>query len=234
MTNISLARLRSDFRETAAWQPQLRTDRNGLLETSFVLPDSLTRYRLTGVGLTRQAEIGIARTRITASMPLAVQLFLPRFAVEHDRLEAVGLIHNNFDRSRTCQVVWEVSGAEVALAAGERQWQTESGPRSDNKTQVRGTVQIAARQSARVAVPLAIDRLQDVQVSLRAGEADESDAEHCTVSVQPLGRPREVALSGSFKGKHRVGAARRLRGHRFPLVAGPLRCGDAPWTVWAT
>ena len=81
VTNISLARLRSDFRETAAWQPQLRTDRNGLLETSFVLPDSLTRYRLTGVGLTRQAEIGIARTRITASMPLAVQLFLPRFAV---------------------------------------------------------------------------------------------------------------------------------------------------------
>jgi hypothetical protein len=215
VTNISLARLRSDFRETAAWQPQLRTDHDGLVETSFVLPDSLTRYRLTGVGLTREAEIGVARTRITATMPLTVQLFLPRFAVEHDRLEAVGLVHNNSDRARTCQVAWEVSGAEVATTAGEEQWHVESraltpplsregSGRANHKTLVRGKVQIGAGQSARVAVPLAIDRLQDVQVSLRAGEADESDAEQRTVSVQPLGRPREVVFAGSFGREHEL------------------------------
>ena len=201
VANISLARLRSDFRETAAWQPQLRTDRNGLLETSFVLPDSLTRYRLTGVGLTRQAEIGVGRTRVTATMPLSVQLFLPRFAVEQDRLEAVGLLHNNSKRARTCQVTWEISGAQVALAAGQPQWQTES---RDNKWLVRGAVQVAAGQSARVALGLVIERLGDVGVSLRAGEADESDAEQRTLSVQPLGRSREVALVGTFLGQHEL------------------------------
>src|SRR5207247_5527613 len=107
----SLARLRQDVRESAAWQPQLRTGRDGIVRTTFRLPDSLTSYRLTAVALTKETEIGTAKTQVRAQLPLAVQVFLPRFAVEKDRLQAVGVIRNNTARERTCELTWDVSGA---------------------------------------------------------------------------------------------------------------------------
>ena len=180
-------RLRTDFRETAAWQPQLRTDAEGLVETSFVLPDSLTGYRLTGVGLTRDTRIGAGRSRIRATMPLSVQLFLPRFAVEKDRLEVAGLVHNNSAEEQTCDVAWQVTGAKVGLP---------------DAMQTR--VKVPAAATARVVLPLAFDRAGDVQVTLRASGGRHADAEVRRLVVHPLGRPCEVAFSGTFSGRHKV------------------------------
>ncbi len=187
VSSIPLARLRTDFRETATWQPQLQTGPDGLVKTSFMLPDSLTRYRLTGVGLTRDTRIGIGCTRIDVSMPLSVQLFLPRFAVEKDRLEAVGLIHNNADKQRKCNVTWEVTGAKIESPG-------------DAKTQV----QVAAGGSTRITLALLFDEVDDVRVALRVTDGENADAEVRNLVVQPLGRPREIALSGTFTGQHKL------------------------------
>ena len=43
----------------AAWQPHLRAGPDGLVQTSFKLPDTLTRYRLTAVALTVAALVGL-------------------------------------------------------------------------------------------------------------------------------------------------------------------------------
>ena len=59
---LPLARLREDFRETAAWLPHLRTAADGKVQAQFKLPDSLTRYRLTAVAITRDSEFGVGRT----------------------------------------------------------------------------------------------------------------------------------------------------------------------------
>jgi hypothetical protein len=99
---LSLVRLRTDFRETAAWLPQLRAGTGGQVKASFKLPDSLTAYRLTALGLTKQTEIGSAKTSIRAALPLSVQVFLPRFAVENDRLLGVALVHNNTPAVKSC------------------------------------------------------------------------------------------------------------------------------------
>src|SRR5262249_15368742 len=55
--SLTLARLRQDFRETATWQPQLRTGTDGIVRTTFRLPDSLTPYRLTAVALTKNTKL---------------------------------------------------------------------------------------------------------------------------------------------------------------------------------
>jgi uncharacterized protein YfaS (alpha-2-macroglobulin family) len=201
-TSVPLARLRADFRETAAWLPQLRTGRDGRLETLFTLPDSLTRYRLTGVGLTRQTEIGVGRARITAALPLAVQVFLPRLAVERDRLEAVGLIQNNTKADHTCDVAWEVTGARAETPPGDASpWRVTV---QDGRTFVQSRVTVPAGGSARVPLPLVFERVEDVQVTLRAGNGADADAEVRTLTVQPLGRPREVTQNGSFQGRHEL------------------------------
>lgn len=203
---VPLGRLRNDFRETAAWLPQLRTGDDGTARASFKLPDSLTRYRLSAVALTRQTEVGAGRGRVTASLPLSVQVFLPRFAVEKDRLLAVGLVHNSDKQDRDCRVAWEVRGARVdgladGFAARVDGWSAED---AGGKTVGRGRVRVAAGKAVRVGLWLAFDRPGPVGVVFRCGDGKEADSEERSLVVQPLGRSREVVLDGTFKETGRV------------------------------
>jgi uncharacterized protein YfaS (alpha-2-macroglobulin family) len=194
-------RLRLDFRETAAWLPQLRTGADGVAKASFQLPDSLTQYRLTAVALTKETEIGVGKSSLRASLPLAVQVFLPRFAVESDRLTAVGLVHNNGPRDRVCELTWEVQSAGVDGPEGVEDWKTETG---GDKVIGRGKVAVAAGKSARVALRLKMDAVGSVKVVFRAADAADADAETRTLAVQPLGREREVTFEGRFTGREKV------------------------------
>ncbi len=194
VASLPLARLRSDFRETAAWLPQLRTDSRGELRTTFKLPDNLTSYRLSAVALTKKTEIGTSRTETRVSLPLAVQVILPRFAVEGDRLAAIGVIHNNAQHERVCQVAWRVDGAaldgqlEPNTLGG---WQQQAGVAT-------GKVKVPAGKTARVGLWLKFDRLGAARVEFRCSDGDDSDGEMRVLSVQPLGRDRVVSLDGAF------------------------------------
>ncbi len=171
---IPLAKLREHFHETATWLPRLRTDDAGVARAAFVLPDSLTRYRLTSVALTKTSDIGIGRARITAALPLAVQVFVPRFAVEKDRLDAVGIIHNDADKPRECQFTWKIAGATV------------DGP-------LTGRVKVAAKGSTKVNLPLKMVQIGTARIVFEAADGKDADAEVRTLPVQPLGREREIA-----------------------------------------
>ncbi|MEK6235411.1 MAG: hypothetical protein N2C14_11955, partial [Planctomycetales bacterium] len=199
---LPATRLREDFRETAAWLPQLRTGPNGRLQAAFQLPDSITKYRLTAVGLTKQTEIGVGRSSLTANLPLVVQLILPRFAVEKDRLFAVGILHNNTQEAQSCKLLWNVSGADPeGFNRDGPNWRVQ---REKDRAQVRGTLTVGARQTLRFGVWLNVNRLDDAQVMLRAASDKFADAESRRLPVQPLGRPAEVALTGSFQGEREL------------------------------
>src|SRR6185369_6505262 len=53
-----LERPRRDNVDTAAWQPQLVTDASGHARFSFTMPDSLTRWRITGRAIEAQGAVG--------------------------------------------------------------------------------------------------------------------------------------------------------------------------------
>jgi uncharacterized protein YfaS (alpha-2-macroglobulin family) len=202
VTSVPLARLRSDFRETAAWQPQLRTGPDGVVRTTFALPDSLTRYRLSALALTPDTAIGTARSEVTVSLPLAVQVLLPRFAVEKDRLLAVALLHNGTGRERTCSVAWEVQGARVEGPGPElTDWRLDA---TAEKSSGQGKVTVPGGGSRRVGLWLVLDHPGPVTITARCSDAEDADAETRTLTVQPLGREREVALERTFSGKERL------------------------------
>jgi hypothetical protein len=50
--------IRSDFRETAFFYPDLKTDENGNILLSFKLPDSLTTWKVLGFAHTKDLEFG--------------------------------------------------------------------------------------------------------------------------------------------------------------------------------
>lgn len=185
-STIPLARMRSDFRETAVWLPHLRTGANGEANADFTLPDTLTRYRLTAVALNKQSDIGSVRTTITSRLRLSAQLVLPRFAVEKDTFTAFGMIHNTTDRDQQVEFQWEVSGLVVG------------------KDGLVGKVAIPAGQSRRVDLPLEAKQAGTARVSLKVSSDTDADAEKRDMLIVPLGREKELYFDGAADGKQAI------------------------------
>lgn len=173
---IPIARFRQHFQETATWLPQLRTDDAGKAQATFTLPDSLTRYRLTSVALTKSTEVGVGRTHVTASLPLAVQLFLPRFGIEKDRVQAVALIHNRTDQPRECSFAWQMECASA------------DGPTT-------GKIVAPANGSIKVGLLLNLDQIGTARIAFRASDGKDADAEVRTLPIQPLGKAAEIKVN---------------------------------------
>ncbi|BES66203.1 hypothetical protein SANA_26420 [Gottschalkiaceae bacterium SANA] len=65
--------IRSDFKDTAIVQ-DLKTDADGRAQFSFVVPDNLTTWRLTTLGVTADLYAGSTTTPIEVSLPFFLQV----------------------------------------------------------------------------------------------------------------------------------------------------------------
>jgi uncharacterized protein YfaS (alpha-2-macroglobulin family) len=73
---------------TAFFLPDLRTDAQGRVKVPFVAPQSLSRFRIRAMALTKDGEFGSAESQFVTSLPLMLRASLPRFARPEDQLEA--------------------------------------------------------------------------------------------------------------------------------------------------
>ena len=73
------APLRSNFSETAFFQPQLLTDSNGTALIEFTVPDSVTAWSVWAHALTRDLRSGSAQREARSIKELLVRPYLPRF-----------------------------------------------------------------------------------------------------------------------------------------------------------
>ncbi|MHB1319701.1 MAG: MG2 domain-containing protein, partial [Anaerolineae bacterium] len=78
------AGLRTEFPETALWEPSVLTDENGEAVVSVILPDNLTTWRLTAQAATGETLVGVGRLDIISSLDVMVRPALPRFLVVGD------------------------------------------------------------------------------------------------------------------------------------------------------
>ncbi len=81
--------VRSDFRDTAAWIPNVRTDARGEATVEVPLPDNLTEWRATAVAASADTAVGMATTQLQARKPLMVRLQVPPYLVEGDEFTAM-------------------------------------------------------------------------------------------------------------------------------------------------
>lgn len=96
--------IRRDFRALAVWRGDVVTDAAGRGRVSFVLPDSLTTYRVMAVALAGAEEFGAGDTEILVSKPLGIEPALPRFLRPGDRARAGVVIRNRTGRSVEVEV----------------------------------------------------------------------------------------------------------------------------------
>ena len=64
--------VRMNFKDTAAWIPSVRTDAHGTATVQVNLPDNLTSWRATAIGVSDATDVGLATQNVTVAKPLAL------------------------------------------------------------------------------------------------------------------------------------------------------------------
>ncbi|MBN2553047.1 MAG: hypothetical protein JXB06_09770 [Spirochaetales bacterium] len=106
------AQVRRDFRATAVFEPGLVTGADGRATLRFTLPDQLTTYRITAVGV-KDDLFGMAEEEILVQNPINVRAALPRVLRAGDRVRG-GVILTNLDgRRQEVAVGLQSEGLEV-------------------------------------------------------------------------------------------------------------------------
>ena len=86
ITDLSGVKVRSNFNETAFFYPQLNTDENGDIKIKFTIPESLTKWRFSGLGHTKDLKVGYMNEEVITQKDLMVVPNVPRFLREGDKI----------------------------------------------------------------------------------------------------------------------------------------------------
>ena len=94
-SSFGIITVRQNFKDTAFFQAQLTTDKNGEAHISVKLPENLTTWVADARAATVDGHVGQATGELVSSKPLLVDLQTPRFFVAGDAARMGAVVHNN-------------------------------------------------------------------------------------------------------------------------------------------
>ncbi|WES70681.1 alpha-2-macroglobulin [Superficieibacter sp. HKU1] len=106
-----LERPRREDVDTAAWQPSLKTDKQGKAYFTFLMPDSLTRWRITARGMNADGLVGQRRAFLRSEKNLYMKLSMPTVFREGDQPESGVFIFSQQDNAAV-ELVTHFAGQE--------------------------------------------------------------------------------------------------------------------------
>lgn len=170
--------VRKDFRDTAAWLPNLTTDANGVAIASIKLPDNLTTWRATVRGITMGNDVGAAINKIISTKDFIVRLALPRFYTEGDQTSVSAVVHNYTAKPQSVNLSISLPGQfEVS-----------------EKTQQKITVQ--PDKPMRFSWPVKVAASGQGIIAAKATSETTGDAMESPIRILPLGVPAFSIASG--------------------------------------
>ncbi len=86
--------IRSDFRETVFFYPQLKSNDSGKISFEFTMPDALTQWKFRALAHTKDLKIGILEQSIQTQKELMITSNCPRFFREGDQMVFSALVNN--------------------------------------------------------------------------------------------------------------------------------------------
>ena len=206
-------KVRKAFPDTAFWVPNVITGANGTASVSFDFPDTLTTWRATARGLTKDTKGGGAVMKTVVRKNLLVRLAAPRFFTEGDEVTIGVIVHNYLKDTKTARVSLESTGVDVL-----------SGSSQD--------VTISSQSDAKVEWRIRPKDAASVNLTAKALTDEESDAVELVLPVIPQGVKQAESRSGvlsadaaAFQLSYPAGAAaqgRRITLQFTPSVAGSL------------
>ena len=83
-SDLSIVPTRADFRETALWQPALRTDKNGDIVLEFQMPEAVTRWQLLALAHDKNLRTGQLARQLVTQKEIQITPNAPRFLRQGD------------------------------------------------------------------------------------------------------------------------------------------------------
>lgn len=107
-----LERPRREEVDTAAWMPSLTTDKQGKAYFTFLMPDSLTRWRITARGMNGDGLVGQGRAYLRSEKSLYMKWSMPTVYRMGDK-PAAGLFIFSQQDNEPVALVTKFAGAEM-------------------------------------------------------------------------------------------------------------------------
>jgi alpha-2-macroglobulin len=182
--------VRSDFRSTVFWQPDVVTDKDGKAVVKVRFSDSLTRWRATARVATEGNQFGVASATARTKQPLIVRLQAPRFFVAGDLATVSAVINNNTDQAMTVASSLKAEGVTI------------TGFLSDGKPVKgeQGPVEVKANGEARVDWVVAAQQPGAAKLKVTARGDKHADAMERDFIVHEHGVEKLIARSGKLRG----------------------------------
>jgi len=133
--SLGIITARQNFKDTARFEAQMVTDKNGKAQVTVTLPENLTTWKADVRAATSDGRVGQAVNELLSSKPLFIQMQTPRFFINGDQATVGATVHNNTDKALTVDVLLDARGVDllspaaqtVEVAAGQQklvQWET--------------------------------------------------------------------------------------------------------------
>jgi hypothetical protein len=210
---------RKDFRETAFFLPDLRTDSAGNVSFSFTMPEAVTSWKWMTLAHTRDLAFGYGEKTIITQKELMVQPNAPRFLREGDRMELPVKVVNLTDSELTGQMNLSLTDPTTGETADG--WFTNR--------QANQYFTVGARQSVVVSFPLDIPYQYNRPVTYKvvAAAGAYSDGEEATLPVVsnrimvteslPLNMPGDGTRHFTFDKLLKSGSSETLNHHALTV-----------------
>ncbi|HET6980441.1 MAG TPA: MG2 domain-containing protein [Pyrinomonadaceae bacterium] len=105
--------IRKNFQDTAFWEANALTGKDGRATVQFRLPDNLTTWRATARGVTYDTKVGVTRSKVIARKDVIIRLETPRFLTQGDTVTLSGIVHNYLKQEKSTQISISVLGARL-------------------------------------------------------------------------------------------------------------------------
>ncbi len=105
---------RSVFKDTAYWNPLVKTDKNGKAKVSFKFPDNLTTWVVAAVAVTPSTQVGQTTETIVVTKDLIIRPILPNILRVGDNLLLTALVQNFTPKEQPLDVKLTFDAGEVA------------------------------------------------------------------------------------------------------------------------
>ena len=172
--------VRSDFRSTILWLPDVKTDANGAASVKVKYPDSLTTWTATARAASTANQFGLGNVSTRTRQPLIVRLQAPRFFVVGDQVTVSAVINNNTDQPMRVSPALEAEGLSVSGSPAP--------------------VEVKANSETRVDWQVNVTHASEARLKVEARGGQYADAMEKRFTIFEHGIEKFVSRSGKMRG----------------------------------
>jgi uncharacterized protein YfaS (alpha-2-macroglobulin family) len=110
--------VRKNFADTAFWSASLVTNKDGIAEVTFPMPENLTGWKVKVWAMGHGTKVGQGEAEVVTKKDLLVRLQAPRFFVQKDEVVLSANVHNYLKTEKNVEVTLELDGNALS-ALGE-------------------------------------------------------------------------------------------------------------------